>query len=89
MSSCASYVSHTHDVSDDVTRSQTRSNFEIDIYIRQYLSYSVDQKLKTSEMLMAIFRVYSISGIASGKKVYHELKMATILKIFRQKIPIS
>ena len=31
MSSCASYVSHTHDVIDDVTRSQSRSNFEIDI----------------------------------------------------------
>ena len=29
MSSCASYVSHTHDVIDDVTRSQSRSNFEI------------------------------------------------------------
>ena len=32
MSSCASYVSRTHDVIDDVTRSQSRSNFEIDIY---------------------------------------------------------
>ena len=31
MSSCASYVSHTHDVIDDVTRSQSRPNFEIDI----------------------------------------------------------
>ena len=31
MSSCASYVSHTHDVIDGVTRSQSRSNFEIDI----------------------------------------------------------
>ena len=33
MSSCASYmyVSHTHDVIDDVTRSQSRSYFEIDI----------------------------------------------------------
>ena len=38
------------------------------IYLRQYLSYSVDQKLKMSEMLMAIFLVYSTSGIASGKK---------------------
>ena len=28
MSSCASYVSRTHDVIDDVTRSQNRSNFE-------------------------------------------------------------
>ena len=31
MSSCASYVSRTHGVIDDVTRSQSRSNFEIDI----------------------------------------------------------
>ena len=30
MSSCASYVSRTHDVIDDVTRSQSRSNFKID-----------------------------------------------------------
>ena len=51
------------------------------IYLRQYLSYSVDQKLKMSEMLMAIFLVYSPSGIASGKKVCRELKMAAILKI--------
>ena len=29
--SCASYVSRTHDVIDDVTTSQSRSNFEIDI----------------------------------------------------------
>ena len=40
------------------------------IYLRQYLSYSVDQKLKMSEMLMAIFLVYSTSGLTSGKKVY-------------------
>ena len=31
MSSCASYVSRTHDVINDVTRLQIRSNFEIDI----------------------------------------------------------
>ena len=31
MSSCASYVSRTHDVIDDVTRLQSRSNFESDI----------------------------------------------------------
>ena len=38
------------------------------IYLSQYLSYSIDQKLKMSEMLMAIFLVYSTSGITSGKK---------------------
>ena len=53
------------------------------IYLLQYLSYSVDQKLKMSEMLMVIFLVYSTSGITSGKKVCRELKMAAILKILK------
>ena len=53
------------------------------IYLRQYYSYSVDQKLKMSEMLMAIFLVYSTSGITSGKKVCGELKMAAILIILK------
>ena len=53
------------------------------IYFRQYLSYSVDQILKMSEMLMAIFLVYSTSGVASGKKVCRELTMAAILKFFK------
>ena len=35
-----------------------------------------------SEMLMAIFRVHSTSGMTSGKKDCRELKMAAILKIF-------
>ena len=33
------------------------------------------------EMLMAIFLIYSTSGITSGEKVCCELKMAAILKI--------
>ena len=53
------------------------------IYLRQYLNHSVDQKLKMSEMLMAIFLVYSPSDITSDKKVCRELKMAAILKILR------
>ena len=53
------------------------------IYLRQYLGYNVDQKLKMSEMLMAIFLVYYNSGITSGKKVCRELKMAANLKIFK------
>ena len=53
------------------------------IYLRQYLNYSVDQKLKMSEMLMANFLVYSPSGITSRKDVCRELKMAAILKIFK------
>ena len=35
------------------------------------------------EMLMAIFLVYSTSGITSGKKICRELKMAAILKILK------
>ena len=38
------------------------------IYLRHYLHYSVDQKLKMSDMLMAIFLVYYPSGMTSGKK---------------------
>ena len=53
------------------------------IYLREYFNYSVDQKLKMSEMLMAIFLVYSTSGITSGKKVCRELKMAATLKILK------
>ena len=53
------------------------------IYLHQYLSYSVDQKLKMSEMLMAIFLLYSNSGITSGTKKFVGLKMAAILKIFK------
>ena len=53
------------------------------LYLRQYLNYSVDQKLKMSEMLMAIFLAYSPPGITSGKKVCRELKMAAILKILK------
>ena len=51
------------------------------IFLHQYLSHSVDQKLKMSEMLMAIFLVYSTSGITSGEKGCRELTMTAILKI--------
>ena len=53
------------------------------VYFRQYLSYSVDQKLKMSQMLMAIFLVYSTSGMIFGEKVCRELKMAAILKFLK------
>ena len=41
MSSCASYVSRTHDVIDDVTRSQSRSNFEIDSSVNIWATASI------------------------------------------------
>ena len=53
------------------------------IYLRQYLSYSVDQKFKIWEMLMAISLVYSTSGITSGKKNCRELEMAAILNFLK------
>ena len=36
-----------------------------------------------SEMLMAIFLVYSTSGIITGKKVCRELTIVAILKNFK------
>ena len=53
------------------------------IYLRQYLNYSVDQKLKMSEMLMAIFLVYTTSGIPSGENFCRELKMAAMWNILK------
>ena len=53
------------------------------IYLRQYFSYSVDQQIKMSEMLMTTFLVYSTFGITSGKKRFVGLKMAAILKILK------
>ena len=47
------------------------------LYLHQYFSYSVDQKLKISEILMAILLIYSTSGTPSGEKVCRDLKMAT------------
>ena len=52
-------------------------------YLRQYLSYSADRKLKISEMRMVIFVVYLTSRITSDKNVCRELKEAAILKILK------
>ena len=52
------------------------------IYLSQYLNYSVDQKLKISDMLMAIFLVYSPSSITTGKKVYREPKRRPFWKFW-------
>ena len=53
------------------------------IYLRQYLSYSIHQKLKMSEMLMAICLEYSTFCITSDNKVCREIKIMTILKILK------
>ena len=55
------------------------------IYNCQYLSYSVDQKLKMSEMLMAIFLVYSTSGITSGEKCLSSSKWRLFWKFWNIK----
>ena len=74
---------YIHDVIDDVTRSQSGSNFENDIS-PSIFKLERRSKAQMSEMLMAIFLVYLTSGITFGKKVCRELKMAAILKILTQ-----
>ena len=56
MSSCASYVSRTHDVIDDVTRSQRRSNFESDISLS---IFELERRSKTQN-------VGNVHGYLSG-----------------------
>ena len=55
------------------------------IYLRHYLHYSVDQKLKMSDMLMAIFLVYYPSGITSGKKFVASSKWRPFWKFWNIK----
>ena len=73
------------------------------IYLCHYLHQSVDQNLKMSDMLMAIFLVYYPSGITSGKKslsraqngghfwklwnIKHSLNMTSDMKISSQIMP--
>ena len=67
MSSCASYISRTHDVIDDVTRSQRRSNFEIDI---SPSIFELQRRSKAQNVGNAHGYLCGIStsGIPSGKK---------------------
>ena len=44
--------------------------------------WTIDEKLKISEMLTAIFLVYTTSGIASTEIIFRKLKMAAILNFF-------
>ena len=59
------------------------------IYLRQYLSYSVNQKLKMSEMLMATFLVYSPSGITYGKKSLSGSKWRPFWKFWNIKLSFN
>ena len=74
-------LSQIHGVIDDVTRSQSWSNFRSAIAL--FIFQSVSQKLQIPEMLMAILLVYSTSGIASGKNGCRDLKMTADLNIFK------
>ena len=53
------------------------------LYLCQYLSYSVDKNIKMSEKLMAIFMVYSTSGISSGKKAISKWRPFLIYLIIK------
>ena len=77
MSSCSSYVSRTHDVIDDVTRSQSRSNFEIDI------SPSIFELERRSKAQNAHSYISGIFNFRYIYKVCRELKIAVILKILK------
>ena len=77
MSSCASFASRTHDVIDDVTRSQSRSNLESDTSPSVFV---LERRSKAQNIGNA--NGY-FSGIFNfrykcGKKVSRELKMAAI-----------
>ena len=71
-----------HDAIADVTKSKSGSNFKIDISPSMF-QLERPSKVQNVGMLMAIFLVYSTSGITSGNKVCRELKMAAILKILK------
>ena len=76
------YVSRTHDVIDDVTRSQNRSNFEIDI------SPSIFELERRSKAQNVGNAHGYLSGIFNFRynfrqKVCRKLKLAAILKIFK------
>ena len=76
MSSCASYVSHTHDVIDDVTRSPSKSNFEIDISpsIFELQRRSKAQNVENAHgYLFGIFDIRYEKIVPNyAKKVFHD-----------------
>ena len=80
MFSCASYDSRTHDVIDDVTRSQSRSNFEIDI---SPSIFELERRSKAHNVANAHGYLFDIFNFRYNfrKKVCRELKMAAVFKI--------
>ena len=89
MSSCASYVSRTHDVIDDVSRSHSRSDFEMDL---SSSIFKPDRRSKVQNIGNAngyLSGIYSTSRITSGEKFCRELKMAAILKILKYRTQLQ
>ena len=77
-SNCASYVSRTHVIINDVTRSQSRSNFEIDI---SPSIFELERRSKAQNVENA--RGY-LPGIFNFRyNICRELKMTAILKILK------
>ena len=79
MSSCAIYVSRTHDVIDDVTRPESKSIFEIDIYPS---IFELQHRSKAQNIGNVNGYLFSISNFQYHFywKVCSELKMAAFLK---------
>ena len=83
MSSCASYVSRTHDVIDDVTRSQSRSNFEIDISLSIFRLQRRSKAQNVEHANGYLSGIFNFRYNFRKKKKGRELKMVAILKIFK------
>ena len=75
-----------------MTSSMTSAGHKVDrslklIYLHQYFSYSVEQKLKISEMLITILLVYPTSGITSGyqTQLHFDLRYEKIVPNYDKK----
>ena len=84
MFSCARYVSRTHVVVVDVTRSQSRSNFEINI---SPSIFKLQHQSKAQNVANAHGYLYDIStsGITSGKKFVASSKWRPFWKFWNVK----
>ena len=78
MSSCTSYVLRIHDVIDDVTRSQSLSNFEIAI---SPSIFQLERRSKAQNMENELGYLADIFNFR--QKVFHGLNMGAILKILK------
>ena len=80
ISSCASYVSRTHDVIDGVTRWQSRSKFEIDI---SPSIFELKRRSKGQNVGNANGYLSDIFNFQYNFRWKSELKMAAIFKILK------